>query len=135
MNRMATTDHGPTADAVVNPADIRKARTLVDGIYMDEKIKDYIVDLVHATRVPGAYGLELEQFIQYGASPRATIFLTVAAKANAFLSSRGYVTPHDVKNVAMDVFRHRVIITYEAEAEEKTSEDVVQAILDSVPVP
>ena len=102
---------------------------------MDDKIKDYIVDLVHATREPAAYDLELGPFIQYGASPRATIYMTISAKASAFLAGRGYVTPHDVKNVAMDILRHRVIITYEAEAEEKTSEDVVQTVLDSVPVP
>ncbi|MDD3643170.1 MAG: ATPase, partial [Candidatus Krumholzibacteria bacterium] len=104
-------------------------------IYMDEKVADYVVNLVHATRVPGAYGLDVGGLIQYGASPRATIFLAMAARAHALLQGRGYVTPQDVKSVGMDVLRHRVIITYEAEAEEKTPEDVVQTIFDNVAVP
>jgi MoxR-like ATPase len=107
----------------------------VDEVYMDEKVKDYIVNLVFATRDPKAYKLDLEQFIQYGASPRATIYLTVAAKAHAFLQGRGYVTPQDVKTIGMDVLRHRVIISYEAEAEDMASEDVIQKIFDHVEVP
>ncbi len=115
------------------PDDILRARDLVDEIYVDDKVRDYIVDLVMATRDPGAYQLPIADLIQFGASPRATINLTLAAKANAFLDRRGYVVPGDVKDIALDVLRHRVIITYEAEAEEKTSDDVVRAILEHVP--
>ena len=102
---------------------------------MDPKVREYIVDLVLATREPKAYGLDLNGYVQYGASPRATINLTVAAKAAAFLDGRGYATPQDVKNLALDVLRHRVTISYEAEAENLTSEDIVQKILDTLPVP
>ena len=102
---------------------------------MDDKVKDYIVDLVCATREPDTYKIAVKDFIQLGASPRATIALTLAAKAYAFLKSRGYVTPQDVKSIGMDVLRHRVAITYEAEAEEKTSETVIQKIFDELPVP
>ena len=100
-----------------------------------DKVKDYIVDIVCATRDPEAYKLPLKELIQLGASPRATIALTLASKAHAFIRGRGYVTPQDVKTVGMDVLRHRVTVTYEAEAEEKTSEDVVQRIFDELPVP
>jgi MoxR-like ATPase len=122
-------------DPVIGPEDIMRLRALADEIYMDEKVADYIVNLVQATREPGAYGLDVGGLIQYGASPRATIFLAMAARAHALLQGRGYVTPQDVKSIGMDVLRHRVIITYEAEAEEKTPEDVVQAIFDNVAVP
>jgi MoxR-like ATPase len=115
--------------------DIETARRVIDRVYVDDKVKNYIVDLTHATRRPQEYNLDLAGLIHYGVSPRATIYLTLGAKANAFLSGRGYVTPQDVKDVALDVLRHRVIITYEAEAEEKTSEDVVRVILDNLPVP
>ena len=135
LDRMASTSPSVAVTPVLQPEDIVRARSVVDEIYMDDKIKDYIVDVVHATRKPGAFKLELADFIQYGASPRATIYLTLGAKATAFLQRRGYVTPQDVKDVAMDVLRHRVILTYEAEAEEKRSEDIVQTILDHVPVP
>ncbi len=135
MDRMAVTSRVFDIKSVVGPKDILRARAAVDDVYMDEKVKDYIVDLVFATRDPKAYKLDLEQFIQYGASPRATIYLTIAAKAHAFLQGRGYVTPQDVKSIGMDVLRHRVIITYEAEAEDMTSEDVIQTIFDHVEVP
>ena len=135
LDRMAFTKPELEVDAVTSPEDIRNARRIVDSIYMDDKIKDYIVDLTFATREPAAYKLPIADWIQYGASPRATLAMTVGAKASAFLAGRGYVTPQDVKTIAMDVLRHRVIITYEAEAEEKTSEDVVSAVLDHVPVP
>jgi len=102
---------------------------------MDEKVKDYIVSLVYVTRDPETYGLDLKPYIQNGASPRATINLKTASKALAFLQGRGYVTPEDVKAIAMDVLRHRVSITYEAEAEALTSEDMVRKILDTIPVP
>ena len=135
LDRMSTTRAAHSIEPVMEPSAIEAARRVVDEIYIDEKIKDYIVDLVFATRQPADYGLELADLIQYGASPRATINLTIAARANAFLDGRGYVVPQDVKDVAMDVLRHRVIITYEAEAEEKTSVDIVQTILDNVAVP
>lgn len=122
-------------DAVLSPADIERMRTLVDTVYIDERIEEYIVDLILATREPEEYGLEISDLIQYGASPRATIFLTMASKAHAFLYGRNYVTPHDVKSVAYDVLRHRIIISYEAEAEEKKSEDILKMILDTVKVP
>jgi MoxR-like ATPase len=135
LDRMASTSPNLDIDAVMPPDDIVKARQVVDEIYIDDKIKDYIVDLTFATRDATAFDLPIADWVQYGASPRATLALTVGAKASAFLAGRGYVTPQDVKTIAMDVMRHRVIITYEAEAEEKTSEDVVQAVLDHVPVP
>jgi MoxR-like ATPase len=122
-------------DPVMDPAAIAAARRLVDEIYVDERIKDYVVDLVLATREPQRFDLDVADLVQYGASPRATINLTLGARANAFLNGRGYVVPQDVKDIAMDVLRHRVIVTYEAEAEEKTSEDVIRTILDHVPVP
>ncbi len=135
LDRMAVTSPTLDIEPVMSPAEIIAAREVVDEIYIDDKIKDYIVDLVLATREPAQYGIEIADWIQYGASPRATLALTVGAKATAFLAGRGYVTPQDVKTIAMDVMRHRVIITYEAEAEEKTSEDVVRAVLDHVAVP
>jgi len=126
----------PAPNPVVSTGDIVRARGVVDRVYVDAKIKDYIVDLVLATRDPAAYGLgDLVPMIAYGGSPRASIYLTRAARAHAFLRRRGYVTPEDVKAVGMDVMRHRVIVTYEAEAEEKTPEDVVQAVFDHIEVP
>ncbi|UCE61201.1 MAG: MoxR family ATPase, partial [Phycisphaerales bacterium] len=135
LDRMAATSPQLDIDAVMSPDEILKSRGVVDEIYIDDKIKDYIVDLTFATRAPEAFDLPIADWIQYGASPRATLALTVGAKASAFLSGRGYVTPQDVKTIAMDVLRHRIIITYEAEAEEKTSEDVVRTVLDHIPVP
>ena len=125
-----------SARPVVHPDKILHARQVVRGIYVDPKIKEYVLDLVFATREPASSGVsELRNLIAYGASPRATIFLVTTAKAHAFLQGRGYVTPEDIKQVATDVLQHRVIVTYEAEAEEKTSEDVVRTLLDHVPVP
>jgi MoxR-like ATPase len=135
LDRMASTNPAMDVDAVMSPQQILEARKVVDEIYVDDKIKDYIVDLTFATRDPAAFNIPIADWIQYGASPRATLALTVGAKASAFLDGRGYVTPQDIKTIAMDVLRHRIIITYEAEAEEKTSEDVVQAVLDHVAVP
>ncbi|UCD76902.1 MAG: MoxR family ATPase [Phycisphaerales bacterium] len=135
LQRMSRTAPVHTIEPVMEPGAIADARSLVDEIYIDDKIKDYIVDLVLATREPASFNLPLDDLIQYGASPRATIYLTLTAKASAFLDGRGYVVPQDVKDVAMDVLRHRVIITYEAEAEEKTPVDIVQTILDHIPVP
>jgi MoxR-like ATPase len=123
-------------NAVITPEDIKKVRSVVHEIYVDEKIKNYIVDIVFATRKPEDYKMEnLKPLIAYGASPRATIYLTLASKAYAFLKGRGYVTPEDVKEIGLDVLRHRVIPTYEAEAEETTSEDIVRQIFDGVEVP
>ena len=116
--------------------ELMAGRDLVHRIYIDEKVERYIVYLVLATRYPADYGLdELEQMIEYGGSPRATICLTLAAKANALLAGRGYVPPDDVMEIGMDVLRHRVIISYEAEAEELTSEAVIRRIFDTVEVP
>jgi len=122
-------------DVVVHPKEILAAREVVNKIYMDEKIKNYIIDIVFATRNPEAYNIKIGKYIAYGASPRATIYLAQAARAYAFLRHRGHVTPDDVKVIGMDVLRHRVIITYEAEAEEMTSEDIVRKIFDEIEVP
>jgi MoxR-like ATPase len=135
LELMARTSNLPEAHAVVEPKEILHARQVLDDLYMDDKVKDYIVDLVCATRDPGQYKIQLQGMIQLGASPRATIALTLASKAFAFLRGRGFVTPQDVKSIGMDVLRHRVAITYEAEAEEKTSETIVQKIFDELPVP
>ncbi|MFV1974739.1 MAG: AAA family ATPase [Candidatus Scalindua sp.] len=135
LDRMALTDTSFKVNTVLKPGDIKRLRSVVDQIYIDDKIKDYIVDLVIATRDPQKYGLDLDEFIEYGASPRATIYLAIASKAYAFLKGRGYVTPQDVKSIGMDVLRHRVIITYEAEAEEMTAEKVIQNIFDNIEVP
>jgi len=135
LDRMAVTDKKLDVSPVITPTDIAEVRAVVDEIYIDEKVKDYIVDIVCATRDPKKYGLDLANLINYGASPRATIFLAVAAKAHAFVQQRGYVTPQDVKSIGLDVLRHRVIVSYEAEAEDKTSEDVIQTIFDNIEVP
>lgn len=124
-----------SVNAVLTPEDVIRLRSLVDNIHIDEKIEEYIVDLVFASREPEAYGLEISDLIQYGASPRATIYLTMASRAHAFIHGRTYVTPHDVKSIAYDVLRHRIIVSYEAEAEEKKSEDILKMILDTVKVP
>ncbi len=120
---------------VVEPAAILAARAVVDEIYVDEKIREYVLDIVSATRTPGAFKLDLAPYIRYGASPRATICLTLAARAHAFLNGRGYVTPQDVKSVAPDVLRHRILPTYEAEAEEITPDVLIARILSELPVP
>jgi MoxR-like ATPase len=135
LDLMARTSNLPQAQAVIDPKEILKARQVINDIYIDDKVKDYIVDLVCATRSPDTYKIQVKDFIQLGASPRATIALTLCAKAYAFLRGRGYVTPQDVKSIGMDVLRHRVTITYEAEAEEKTSETVIQKIFNELPVP
>lgn len=126
----------PEPNQVVRPEDIVRARSVVESVYVDDKVKDYIVDVIQATRYPSRAGLEdLDQLIEFGCSPRGSISLLKASKAHAFLRRRGYVTPEDVKAVGMDVLRHRVVLTYEAEAEELTAEDVVQRVLDHVEVP
>ncbi|MCK5147421.1 MoxR family ATPase [bacterium] len=126
----------PTVNAIIDPASIIKARTVVEEIYMDPKIEQYIVDIVFATRDPRKYGLEdLADLISFGASPRASINLVKAARAHAFLRHRGYVTPEDVRAIGMDVLRHRILVTYEAEAEELSAEDVVRKVLNQIEVP
>jgi MoxR-like ATPase len=135
LDRMAITDQAVHAQPVITTADILRLRHLVNDIYLDDKIKDYIVDLVFATREPAKYKLDLEKFIQYGASPRATLALTLASKAHALLQGRGYVTPQDVKSIGADILRHRVIVTYEAEAEDISSDAIIKSVFDGVPVP
>ena len=135
LNRMASTAPAEDIQPIIRCQQILETRALVDKIYIDDQIKDYILSLVFATRTPSDYGLNLASLIQFGASPRATIALTLAAKAWAFLNGRGYVTPQDIKSIGMDVLRHRVIVSYEAEAEEMTSEDIIQKIFDTIPVP
>ncbi|MBN2588292.1 MAG: MoxR family ATPase [Sedimentisphaerales bacterium] len=135
LDRMASTNKKFDIKPVIHPNQIAEIRSVVDEIYIDDKVKDYIVNIVCATRDPKKYGIDLGNFINYGASPRATIFLAVAAKAHAFIQQRGYVTPQDVKSIGYDVLRHRVIISYEAEAEDKTSEDIIKTIFDNIEVP
>ncbi|MBS13186.1 MAG: ATPase [Gemmatimonadetes bacterium] len=126
----------PNPTQVIRPEDVIRARTVVDDVYVDDKVKDYIVNIIQATRYPSSVGLaDLDQLIEFGCSPRGSIALLKASKAHAFLRRRGYVTPEDIKAVGMDVLRHRVVLTYEAEAEEMTPEDVVQRVLDHVEVP
>jgi len=127
--------HPPKVSTVVTRQEILEAREVVNSIYVDDKAKNYIVDIVQATREPQAYGLNIKHQIEYGASPRATLYLQQAARALAFLQGEGNVFPNDVKQVAMDVLRHRVKETYEAEAENVTSEDIIRKILETVPVP
>jgi MoxR-like ATPase len=135
MERMAQTARSPEIQPLVTPEEIIKVRRVVDQIYMDPKIKDYIISLIMATREPARFNLDLADYIEYGASPRATINLALAAKAYAFMQGRGYVVPHDVKTIAPDILRHRIIITYEAEAEEVNVETLITRILDEVEVP
>jgi MoxR-like ATPase len=135
QKRMASTNVKCEVNQIITPEEILEARKIVDSIYIDEKVSDYILDIIFATREPEAYKLPFKDYIQYGASPRATIALTIAAKAHAFLQGRGFVTPQDVKSVGPDVLRHRVIVSYEAEAEGMTSDDLVQKIFDEVQVP
>ena len=135
LDAMAVTEASTLVRPVIEPESILRARKVVDDIYVDDKIKDYILNLVFATRDPAAFNLDLKPYIRYGASPRATLNLTLAARAHAFLQGRGYVTPQDVKSIAPDVLRHRVIVSYEAEAEDLRADDVVGRILNALPVP
>jgi MoxR-like ATPase len=135
LDRMSAVEPNLAIEPKLTPGDIFTLRKAIDHIYVDDKIKRYIVDIVHATRQPADYGLDIGPYIQYGASPRATIFLTRGAKAQAFLDSRGYVTPQDVKSIGYDVLRHRLSVTYEAEAEDITSEQLLQRIFDHLKVP
>ena len=135
LRRMSKTSTSVEINAVTSPEQILAARKLIDLIHVDEKVEGYVVDLVMATRSPESYGLNLKQMIQFGGSPRATINLVLAAKAIAFLAGRGYVTPADVREIALDVLRHRVAMTFEAEAEELTSEAIVMQVLNHIPMP
>ncbi len=135
LDLAGTTEDLPAPAPMVSLGALQQARTVVNRLYLDEKVKRYIVRLVHATRRPDAFGIHIAPLIRVGASPRATINLALASRANAFLNGRAYVTPHDVKTVAMDVLRHRVTITYEAEAEGLNSEQIITRLLDELPVP
>ena len=135
LDLMATSSPDLSVTAVVDPQQIIAARGIVNSIYIDDRVKDYIVDIVFATRDPAAYRLQLEGLVRYGASPRATIYLALAARAHAFLNGRGYVTPQDIKSIGPDVLRHRIIVSYEAEAESITSEIIVERIFAGLPVP
>jgi MoxR-like ATPase len=135
MDAMSVTDKEFSLQPVIRPEAILRARRVVDEIYLDDKIKEYILAIVFATRQPERYNIPIKEYIRYGASPRASIYLAVTARAHAFLNGRGYVTPQDVKSVAPDVLRHRVIVSYEAEAEELTSDALVARILNELPVP
>lgn len=135
LDRMARTNSDVEVSAVMDPAAIRAARETIDKIHLDDRVKDYIVELVVSTREPSRHGVPIEGLVDFGGSPRATIALTLAARANAFLAGRGYVLPQDVKDVAHTVLRHRVILSYEAEAEELTSDAIIDRLLDHVPVP
>jgi MoxR-like ATPase len=135
LDRMASTTPDIQVNAVTTLKEIQGARKKVNEVYVDEKIRDYIVNLIAATRHPSEYKLNIGQYLQFGASPRATISLTLAAKAWAIIQGRTYVIPQDIKEIGMDVLRHRVIPSYEAEAEDISSEDLVQSIFEAVPVP
>ena len=135
LDLMGTSAPDLSVQTVASSENIIGSRAIVNRIFIDDRVKDYIVDIVWATRRSEEYHLGMEGLIRYGASPRATINLTLAARAHAFLNGRGYVTPQDVKSVGMDVLRHRVIVSYEAEAEEITSETVIQRIFAGLPVP
>ncbi len=134
LDRMST-QNVPQASNVVGPDDILKARKVVEEVYIDDRIKEYIISIVFATREPNEFGLDIAALIEYGGSPRATLYLVQAARAHAFICGRGYVTPEDVKSVGPDVLRHRVILSYEAEAEDVKPEEIIQRIFDTVEVP
>ena len=135
LDLMGTSAPNFSVQGVASPEMIVRSRDIVNRVFIDDRVKDYIVDLIWATRRPGDYQLGMDGLVRYGASPRATIYLTLAARAHAFVEGRGYVTPHDVKSVGPDVLRHRIIVSYEAEAEEVTSDTIVQRIFAGLPVP
>ncbi len=128
-------EHEVEIKPVIDRPGLEEIRSLINRIFVDEKLLDYIVDIVSATRNPSDYNIDIADYIQYGASPRATIFLSLVARARAFLEGRGYVTPQDIKSIAPDVLRHRIILTYEAEAEDITTDQIIARIFDSVEVP
>jgi MoxR-like ATPase len=136
IKRMANTNGIPEVTKLISSDDVKRARSVVNDIYIDEKIHRYIVDIVFATREPQFYNLaDLRDLIEYGASPRASIYLAMVGKAKAFIEGRGYVTPEDIRDVVWDILRHRIILTFEAEAEEVTTEDIIQRVIDTVEVP
>jgi MoxR-like ATPase len=135
LNRMGTIEPNLAVEPVMAAEEILTLRSAIDEIYVDEKVKHYIIEIVHATRDPAAHGLDLASYIQYGASPRGTIFLTRGARALALLDGRGYVTPQDVKTIGHDVLRHRIALTYEAEAEELTTDELLRRIFEHLKVP
>jgi MoxR-like ATPases len=135
LDLMGTSAPNFSVQGVATPEMIIRSRDVVNRVFIDDRVKDYIVDLIWATRRPGDYQLGMDGLVRYGASPRATIYLTLASRAHAFIEGRGYVTPHDVKSVGPDVLRHRIIVSYEAEAEEVTSDTIVQRIFAGLPVP
>jgi MoxR-like ATPase len=135
LDLMGTSAPNFSVQGVAAPEMIIRSRDVVNRVFIDDRVKDYIVDLIWATRRPGDYQLGMNGLVRYGASPRATIYLTLAARAHAFIEGRGYVTPHDIKSVGPDVLRHRIIVSYEAEAEEVTSDTIVQRIFAGLPVP
>jgi MoxR-like ATPase len=135
LDLMGTSAPDLSVQGIIGSEVVVRSRDVVNRIFVDDRVKDYIVDLIWATRRPGEYQLGMDGLIRYGASPRATIYLTLASRAHAFLEGRGYVTPHDVKSVGPDVLRHRIIVSYEAEAEEVTSDTIVQRIFAGLPVP
>ncbi len=134
VDRMSTEDV-PQSAKVIDSESILKARKVVEEVYIDERIKEYIISIVFATREPSEFGLDIGDLIEYGGSPRASLYLVQAARAHAFIRGRGYVTPEDVKSVGPDVLRHRIILSYEAEAEDVTPEEIIQRIFDAVEVP
>jgi MoxR-like ATPase len=134
LDRMST-ENIPQASRAVGPEEILRARRVVEDVYMDDRIKEYIISIVFATRKPDEFGLDIKDLIEYGGSPRATLYLTQAARAHAFIRGRGYVTPEDVKSIGPDILRHRVILSYEAEAENIKPEEIIQRIFDAVEVP
>ncbi len=135
ITKMISGEYMPSVQKVISPSRILEIQKFAHSIYMDEKIFRYIIDIVQATRNPDQYGLDAGDLIEYGASPRASIYLALAGKARAMLEGRGYVTPHDIKSIAKDVLRHRIILTYEAIAEDVTTDKIITSILDKVPVP
>lgn len=135
LNKMATLGTRPTANAVLSANDILKARTVVNDIYIDEKVIDYILSIVFATRFPKNYGVDIEGLLVFGASPRASMALKIGAKAHAFLAGRAFVTPHDVKAIAFGILRHRLRRSYEAEAEDVSADDIIYRIFNKIPVP
>ena len=135
LHNRAKSTQKDNIEAVITTRDILRLREIVDSIYIDERIEEYIVDIVSASRQPEGYGLNIKNLIRYGASPRASIYLALAAKANAFMNGRAYVIPQDIKDVGFDVLRHRIAVSYEAEVEEKSSQDIIKEIFNSIKVP
>jgi len=135
MNRVAKTKGVHSVEPVVSTEEVMAARAAVDTVYIDEKLQRYIIDLVHCSREPDEYDLDIGKYIEYGASPRASIYLAIAGKAYAFMKGRGHVVPQDIKTIGHDILRHRIITTYEAEASGISSEDLIDRIFDTIPVP